>query len=85
MELKDTVELMNSESYKDRLVAEYQQTKIRYEKLHKMLIKYQANTLDFKPKCSIEILTRQKKAMGEYLNALEIRAEIEGIELSVTE
>lgn len=85
MELKDTVELMNSEDYKSRFVAEYLQTKIRYDKLHAMLIKYQADTLDFKPKCSCEVLMRQKKAMGEYLNALEIRAEIEGIELSVAE
>lgn len=29
MELKDTVELMNSEDYKDRFKAEYYQTKIR--------------------------------------------------------
>lgn len=29
MELKDTVELMNSDDYKDRFKAEYYQTKIR--------------------------------------------------------
>ena len=29
MELKDTIELMNSENYKDRFKAEYYQTKIR--------------------------------------------------------
>lgn len=33
MELKNTVELMNSEDYKERFKAEYYQTKIRYEKL----------------------------------------------------
>ena len=33
MELKETVELMNSEDYKERFVAEYHQVKIRYEKL----------------------------------------------------
>lgn len=33
MELKETVELMNSKDYKGRFVAEYHQVKIRYEKL----------------------------------------------------
>lgn len=42
MELKDTIDLMNSEDYKEYFIAEYYQTKIRYEKLHKMLIKYEA-------------------------------------------
>ena len=35
-ELKDTIELMTSENYKDRFKAEYWQTKIRYDKLHKI-------------------------------------------------
>lgn len=81
MELKDTIELMNSENYKERFKAEYLQTKIRYEKLHKMIIKYEANTLMFIPNCSIELLKEQKMYMGNYLRMLEIRAEIEGIEL----
>jgi len=82
MELKDTIELMDSEDYKERFKAEYLQTKIRYEKLHKMVIKYEAGTLDFEPSCSIEILKQQKSYMGNYLYTLEVRAEIEGIELN---
>ena len=39
MELKGTVDLMTSEDYKERFKAEYLQTKIRYESLHKMLTK----------------------------------------------
>ena len=81
MELKDTIELMNSENYKDRFKAEYYQTKIRYEKLRKMLIKHSAGTLDFTPTCSIVTLENQKRYMGEYLKTLEIRAEMEEIEL----
>ena len=81
MELKDTVELMNSNDYKDRFKAEYYQTKIRYEKLHKMLIRVEAKTLDFQPTCDIEILEDQVYYMGNYLKQLEIRAEIEKIEL----
>ena len=81
MELKDTIELMNSSDYKERFKAEYWQTKIRYNKLHKMLIKYEAKTLDFEPSCSLELLSEQAKHMGMYLKCLEIRAEIEKIEL----
>ena len=81
MELKDTIELMQSSDYKDRFRAEYYQTKIRYDKLHKMMIKYEANTLNFEPKCSLELLTEQASCMGYYLKTLEIRAEIEGISL----
>lgn len=83
MELKDTVDLMNSEDYNDRFKAEYFQTKIRYNKLHKMLVKRAAGTLDFEPKCSVALLTEQKRYMGEYLRVLETRAEIEGIDLSM--
>ena len=82
MELKDTIDLMNSEDYKERFIAEYYQTKIRYEKLHKMFIKYEAKTLNFEPKCSLELLTEQAEHMGLYLKCLEIRAEIEGVDLT---
>lgn len=81
MELKDTIEMMNSEDYKDRFKAEYYQTKIRYNKLHQMLIKYEARLLDFEPTCPIAKLQEQKRYMGEYLRCLEVRAVIEGIEL----
>ena len=81
MELKDTINLMNSEDYKERFKAEYYQTKIRYDKLHKMLIKCEAGTLNFEPSCPTEILEKQACYMGSYLKCLEIRAEIEKIEL----
>lgn len=81
MELKDTIKLMESEDYKERFKAEYYQTKIRYDKLHKMLVKYEAKTLKFELTCPIEILQDQAYYMGNYLKTLEIRAEIEKIEL----
>ena len=81
MELLDTVELMVSDDYKNRMKAEYLQTKIRYDKLHKMIVKYESNTLDFEPSCSLDLLKKQVSAMGQYLYYLECRAEIEGIEL----
>ena len=81
MELKDTIEMMQSEDFKERFKAEYIQTKIRYEKLHKMCTKYEAGTLNFTPNCSLELLTEQKRHMGNYLHCLEIRAEIEKINI----
>lgn len=81
MELKDTVELMNSNDYKDRLKAEYYQTKIRYDKLHKMLIKNSAGTFTGQLTCPINILENQAYYMRDYLKMLEIRIEIEKIEL----
>lgn len=81
MELKDTIEMMNSPDYKERFKAEYQQLKIRYDKLDAMTVKYEAGTLDFTPNCSLQLLKEQKMHMGCYLRCLKIRAEIEGITL----
>lgn len=67
--------------YKERMKKEYRQLKDRYNKLHKMLVKYEAGTLDFTPSCSLELLKEQKAAMGNYLRCLEVRAEIEGVAL----
>lgn len=82
MELKDTVELMNSKDYKERFKAEYLQAKIRYDKLDVMTVKYEAGTLNFTPSCSLELLKEQKKYMGNYIRTLKIRAEIENIDLN---
>ena len=81
MKLKDTVALMQSEDYKERFIAEYIQAKIRYDKLDEMTVKYEAGTLNFIPKCSLELLKEQKKFMGNYIRTLKIRAEIENIDL----
>ena len=82
MELKETIDGMLSADYKERFKAEYQQTKIRYQKLHNMLIKADAGTLEFTPTCPLELLREQKAAMGKYLYILEVRAEMEGIDLT---
>lgn len=62
-----------------RFRGEYKELKDRYNKLHRMIVKYDAGTLDFEPTCPIDLLRRQKAVMGEYLNILEIRAEIENV------
>ena len=81
MELKETVAMMGSEDYKERLKAEYWQTKIRYDKLHSLAVKYDAGTLNFEPKCGIELLKQQLSFMRQYIFVLEVRAELEGIDL----
>lgn len=80
-ELHDIIGLMCSEDYKDRFKAEYLQLKMRYNKLHNMVVKYEADKLEFKPSCDIELLKKQKAAMGNYLYCLEVRAQVEGIDL----
>ena len=63
------------------MIKEYKELKGRYERLHRMLIKYECGTLDFEPNCSYQLLQRQENAMVEYLNVLEIRAEIENVDI----
>lgn len=83
MQLQDTIQMMNSDDYKERFKAEYFQAKIRYDKLDAMTVRYEAGTLSFEPKCSLELLKEQKSYMGNYIRTLKIRAEIEEIDLSI--
>lgn len=82
MELKDTIELMTSNDYKDRFRAEYWQTKIRFNKLFEAIEEFEAGVLPFllEP-TNIKLLKEQAEVMGHYLYTLEIRASLENIEL----
>lgn len=62
-----------------RFIEEYNELKNRKMKLHKMLVKYDAGTLDFKPTCPVELLKQQEIVMSEYMRILEIRAQMEGV------
>ena len=95
--LKDTVGMMNSADYKERFIAEYWQTKIRYEKLKTFNNKIDAafKTMGVCPceenkhvempvhDCPAEVLREQLSIMGKYLHVMEVRAVIEGIDLDV--
>ena len=81
MNLKDTVEMMNSSDYKERFKAEYYQLLIRLEGLSCMLYEWKNNMLDFEPKCSKETLENQVIFMQGYMDILLLRAEIEEIDL----
>ena len=77
--LKDTVELMNSEDYRDRFIAEYKQLVIRYKGLMNMLDKWDRGELNFEPTCPRSTYNMQIKAMTDYIVVLEARAVMEGI------
>lgn len=79
MELKDTIELMESNDYKDRFKAEYYQVKIRKEKLQKTLDNWEH--LPFSPNSPKRYLKFQCDIMREYIKVLEQRAEKEDIKL----
>lgn len=92
MELKDTVEMMNSPDYKERFKAEYHQTKTRYEKLKNFNTKIEAarrcqyscteRKLEVPAHdCPDDLLIEQQEMMGRYLHTLEVRAVIEDIDL----
>lgn len=79
MELKDTIELMQSEEFKERFKAEYYQVKIRLKKLKAMLEKWDKGELNFTPSCPRFIFDAQVKAMEDYFYSLTARAAMEHI------
>ena len=56
-------------------------TPLEEQRLRRMIVRYQAGTLNFEPKCDLELLKSQLSAMRDYIYILEVRAQIEGIEL----
>ena len=75
MELKDTVKGMMSDDYKERMAAEYHQTKIRYEKLKKLNTRMEAKVIctfsAVEPQPQLDgtparLLRDQQRIMGEY-------------------
>lgn len=67
--------------YKERFKIEYAELKERCNKLYRMLVKCEGGTLDFTPTCPVDLLKKQYEIMSQYLYILEVRAEIEGVEL----
>lgn len=84
MEINKTIEMMTSDDFEERFKAEYYQLEIRLNSLAQMLLKYERNELDFKPRCSFDLLNGQLKAMELYKEYLEERAEIENVEIDTT-
>ena len=80
-DLRETVNMMNSNDYKDRFRAEFYQVETRCEKLKAMLDKYLYGELSFKPTCPYNLLHEQYVYMCGYLECLKKRAELEKVVL----
>ena len=79
MKLNDTVAMMKSADFKDRMRVEYYQLVTRADGLDEMLKNYKSGNLKFTPKCDYELLYEQLVYMRQYQRILECRAEIEGV------
>jgi hypothetical protein len=79
--LKKSAELMLSEDYKERFIAEYMQVDNRLSNLRKMLKSWDEGTLRFNPICPREVYTTQVFNMQNYCDILRIRAKLEDIVL----
>ena len=57
--------------------------KIRYNQLHNFIIKFESGTLEHPEEYTSNLFQfkNQKQALGQYIYALEIRAEVENIPL----
>lgn len=73
------MEIKNSqvEPWVARFLIEYEELLERSIKLDNMLVNW--DNLNFKPKCSFELLEQQSMVMHQYLKILEWRAKIEDI------
>jgi hypothetical protein len=82
---ESTVDLMLSDDYRERFIAEYMQLTIRMTKLEKFCNRIEAaivkGTEEPKHDCPLNLLKDQLHAMRSYLVILQLRAEIEGIDL----
>lgn len=92
MDLKQTCELMVSDDYKERFIAEYHQLKERAKRLKAFNRKIEAakltsDSLKVYPMpehdCPDDLLLRQQMVMEEYLRILEVRALVEGVDLEI--
>ena len=81
VQLSETAVMMNSADYKERFKAEYYQLETRYVKLNAMVEKWDKGELNFVPTCPRATYDFQLKAMKEYLGILQIRAQMDGVEL----
>lgn len=81
LKMKDTVELMLSDKFEDRLKAEYLQAKIRFDKLYRYIRTPVIGEDRIPSKEELNYLIMQEHALCAYMRALMIRAEYLGIDL----
>ena len=85
MELKDTVQLMLSDDWRDRLKAEHLQLTIRLHNLAAFINAANRDEKKYKSERDKFAMKKQYRAMVEYTIALEHRMEYAGIEFKAYE
>lgn len=81
-DIKENKMNKEKETWLDRFIADYKQLKEQYNKLHKTIVQLEAGVRNITlPNCSLDLLKRQAKALGECLFVIEMRAEIACIDL----
>lgn len=80
MKLSDTIQGMQSEDWKERLKAEYYQTKIRYDGIDCTIAEFEDGK---RPELveSIELMKSQANAMANYLFCMKSRLALAGVEI----
>ena len=79
MKLENTVEMMMSDDFKERFMAEFWQLVIRRDELQSMLVRQEGSLASATPR---SLLEKQLDVMREYIMVLQARAAIEGILLT---
>lgn len=79
--LKDTTQLMESDNPIDQFKGEYYQLAIRMKDLSELMLQMKEESLDSEPESSYDLFEKQLLGMQRYKHALELRANVEGIEL----
>ena len=69
------------EDYKERMQKEHNELRDRYIKLCKIILKAEKGDLDFELTCPLILLKQQRNVMKRYLDILEKRCCLEGIEV----
>ncbi len=77
----DIADMTLSSDYKIRFKGEYLELQNRINKLYTMLVKYQADELDYIPDTPINVLQEQFNAMQKYKYWLDVRCKIEHINI----
>ncbi|MBQ8603883.1 MAG: hypothetical protein IJ410_03445 [Oscillospiraceae bacterium] len=80
MELKDTVNLMLSDDWRDRLKAEWLQVKIRHERLIGFIEAADQGKTNYRSEEGRAVLKSQRDMMANYMTVLEWRMKDAGIE-----
>lgn len=85
MELKDTVKLMLSDDWRERMLAEWLQLKIRQERLVGFINAAEQGKTKFASEEGRKLLKKQRLGMEKYKTVLEYRMTEAGIDFNMYE